>query len=400
MIPRPLRTTVVALAALGLLAGCAGAPSSAPSDAQAAAFAAAMAQPLTTWRESPESGPLAFTIPGTVTGAAAGDGVVVVAGSGEGAPGEALSGDEAFHIGSMTKLFTAALIMQLDQEGVVPLATTIDAWFPEAPNADAITVQMLLEHMSGLYELDFDLVGHVTPQQLIDDVFLQTPISAPGEAYQYLNAGYILLGRIAELGAGKPYEELVRTRFIAPLGLASTYVDGEGTGPEGVHGFDLLCDAGSGLECVHETITLKPVASSPQWTGAWSAGGMVSTARDQAVWLRALVAGDVLDAEHRRLMRELTPLSAKYYGDAYAKAGIPAVQLGEGAGLASWEVPGVGVCHGHAGAIPGANGVGAHCPESGLTIVVLNAIDPAGASPGYPGLLELAPAALEALQEL
>jgi len=64
---------------------------------------------------------------------------------GEGAPGEALSGDEAFHIGSMTKLFTAALIMQLDQEGVVPLATTIDAWFPEAPNADAITVQMLLK---------------------------------------------------------------------------------------------------------------------------------------------------------------------------------------------------------------------------------------------------------------
>ncbi|MCU1482725.1 MAG: hypothetical protein JWQ19_3511 [Subtercola sp.] len=124
---------------------------------------------------------------------------------------------------------------------------------------------------------------------------------------------------------------------------------------------------------------------------------MVSTARDQATWIRDLVAGDVIDAAHKQLMQNLTPLSSAYYSSAYAKAGIPAVQLGEGAGLASWNVPGVGTCLGHAGSIPGSNGIAAYCPDSKLSIVILNDIDPAGTSPGYPGLVELAPAALKAL---
>ncbi|WP_253259080.1 serine hydrolase domain-containing protein [Subtercola boreus] len=261
-----------------------------------------------------------------------------------------LAVDDTFHIGSMTKLFTAALIMQLDQEGVLSLDDTLSRWYPEAPNASAITVRMLLQHESGLAELDFDLVGTATTQAVIDNVFAEPPVSAPGTAYAYLNAGYIILGSIAEKAANIPYGEQVETRFIDQLGLTGTYLDGFGKGPAAVDGFDLGCAAGTGGDCLGKPSTATPTSPtpSPQWTGAFSAGGMVSSARDQAVWIRDLV-------------------------------------------------PGVGTCLGHAGEIPGSNGIAAYCPDADLAIVILNDLLPAGLTPGYPGLLELAPPALKAL---
>ncbi|MCC9053297.1 hypothetical protein LOK55_03070 [Microbacterium sp. F2E] len=83
---------------------------------------------------------------------------------------------------------------------------------------------------------------------------------------------------------------------------------------------------------------------------------MVSSAADQAVWIRALVGGNVVDAAHLDEMLTITPLSSEFYSAAYDASGVPHVQLGEGAGLATWQVPGVGTCHGHAGAIPARTG--------------------------------------------
>lgn len=399
------RAAGAALAATLLLtvAGCAGSGEAHDEAAEAevvgteGAFADGMDATIREWRTSYRASSMAFSVPGTVVAAAIGDGEVQLAPNGVGAPGTPIEGGDAFHIGSMTKLFTAALVMQLDEEGVLSLDDPLSTWFPEAPNADAITVRMLLQHESGLYELDFDLVGVATPQQLIENVFEQTPIAAPGTEYQYLNAGYIILGRIAEEASGRRYQDLVQARFIEKLHLADTYLDGYGTGPEALDGFDLACAAGTGSDCLGQPSTTVPTEPSPQWTGAWAAGGMVSTARDQAVWIRALVSGDVLDEAHKAEMRTLTPLSAEYYSAAYAAAKVPPVQLGEGTGLTSWEVPGVGVCYGHAGEIPGSNGIAAYCPARQLSIVVLNDILPAGTSPGYPGLVELAPQAWRVL---
>jgi D-alanyl-D-alanine carboxypeptidase len=394
---------IAAAIALGI-GGCASAapenPAATPEPTAAAAFADAMRGPIGQWRASYATSVLPFVIPGTVVGAAAGPGPVRVAPSGRAdAEGTAMTGDARFHIGSMTKLFTAALILQLDQEGVLSVDDTLDRWFPAAPNASTITVGMLLAHESGLAELNMDLVGHATSQQIVDDVFSQPPMIAPGTQYLYLNAGYIILGRIAEEATGTAYDRLVDARFIEPLGLTSTYLDGYGSGPEALDGFQITCAKGTDVACVRQPITLAAQEPSPQWTGAWSAGGMVSTARDEAVWLRDLVAGDVLDDAHEKMMRDLTPLSAASFRDMYAAEGIPAVQLGEGMGLASFAVPGVGTCLGHAGRIPGANVIATYCPEADLSIAILNAIDPAGLTPGYPGLVPLAPAALAALRD-
>lgn len=391
---RPNRWIALAGAVMlaGLLVACtaAPAPSPTPSAESDAAFGDRMTAALLQWRGSPSTGPFAYTIPGVAVAASLGGGGVVAAASGDGDAGVPLSPDAAFHIGSMTKLFTAAVVMQLDQESVLALDDTIDRWFPSAPGGDRITVRMLLQHESGLSELDFGLVGTATPQELVDDVFTRPPVFMPGTAYEYLNAGYIMLGRIAELAAGVPYEQLVRTRLIEPLGLTSTYLDGAGTGPQAVNGFVLACDGAEGADCAGKNGVVEPQPSSPQWTGAWSAGSMVSSAGDQAVWIRALVDGDVVDAGHLDEMLEITPLSSQFYSAAYDQSGVPHVQLGEGAGLATWMVPGVGECHGHAGAIPGSNGIAAYCPDRGLAIVILNTIQPAGLTPGYPGLTPLA----------
>ncbi len=367
--------------------------------AAADGFAAAMTGPIAAWRTSYETGSMTIAVPGTVLGASIGDASVQLVADGDAVIGErSMAVDDAFHIGSMTKLFTAALIMQLDEEGVLALDDTIDTWFLDAPNGSEITVQQLLEHESGLYELDMSLVGTATNQQIVDNVFAQAPIAEPGTEYQYLNAGYIILGRIAEEAAGEPYDKLVHTRFIEAFDLTSTYLDGYGDGVEAVAGYDLACDGGAtGSDCLGKPSTPEAIDSSPQWTGAWSAGGMVSTARDQAIWLRALVAGDVVDQTHKDLMATLTPLSSEYYAAAYAKAGITAVQLGEGAGLATWAIPGVGNCLGHAGSIPGSNGIAAYCPDEDISIAILNNVNPAGTTPGYPGLVELTPAVLHAL---
>jgi len=394
-------TRLIALASTlvlaGTLAACTAAPSPAPTADADAVFADRMAASLLQWRGSPSTGPFAYTIPGTALAASLGDGAVVATASGEGDPGVALDPAATFHIGSMTKLFTAALVHQLDQEGTLSLDDTIDRWFPAAPGGDQITVRMLLQHESGLAELDFDLVGHVEPQELIDQVFTQPPVFAPGTEYEYLNVGYIMLGRLAELAAETPYEQLVRERFIEPLGLTSTYLDGVGTGPSAVNGFKLVCAAGEGADCLKQFGTIEPQDPSPQWPGAWSAGSMVSSAADQAVWIRALVGGDVVDEEHLAEMLRITENSSEFYAATYAASGVPEVQLGEGAGLATWAVPGVGTCHGHAGAIPGSNGIAAYCPDADLAIVILNAIEPAGLTPGYPGLTSLTEGVLRAL---
>ncbi|UOQ61481.1 beta-lactamase family protein [Leucobacter rhizosphaerae] len=411
---RPTRFAAIltTLVFAGALAACAPAPtdasgsgSNASGDAGAgsaadAAFADRMAAALTQWRASPSTGPFAFEIPGTALAASLGDGEVVATASGEGAPDTALAPDDTFHIGSMTKLFTAALIMQLDEEGVLSLDDTIDAWLPAAPNGGTITVRMLLQHESGLAELNFDNVGKVEPQALIDEVFTETPVFDPGTEYEYLNAGYIMLGRIAELAAEDPYDVQVDTRFIEPLKLTSTYLDGAGSGAEAVDGFVLTCDAGEGADCAGQFGTVEAQSASPQWPGAWSAGSMVSSARDQAVWIRALVDGDVVDDAHLAEMLELTPNSEEFYAATYDAAKVPPVQLGEGAGLATWDVPGVGHCHGHAGAIPGSNGIAAYCPEVDLAVVILNAIEPAGLTPGYPGLTSLTAGTLGALEAM
>ncbi len=142
----PAGWTLLAVVGLIALAGCtvddtSGSPSATtPAPAAGApgrdAFARGMIEPISAWRTSYRNGPLGVAIPGTVVGTAIADGQVRLVADGHAVMGsQPMASDGAFHIGSMTKLFTAALILQLDQEGVLSVDDTIDTWFPTAPNA-------------------------------------------------------------------------------------------------------------------------------------------------------------------------------------------------------------------------------------------------------------------------
>jgi CubicO group peptidase (beta-lactamase class C family) len=287
--------------------------------------------------------------------------------------------------------------MRLDQEGRLRLTDKLSNWYPDAPNASEITVRMLVEHVSGLPDLDPNKVGTVSTDELIQQTLAQGAKEPPGSTFRYNNLGYLLLGKIAESATGSTYGELVRQQFLDPLRLTNTYVNGEQAGPAAINGYDVECGGGSAASCIGKPSTLSPVSDSPQWTAAWSAGAVVSNAEDLTRWIRALVAGDVLDEQHRTMMRTMTTQSSTYYADAYKASGTTPLFIGEGTGLQGYRVPGVGDCFGHAGAIPGSNSITAYCPDAALAITVLNNSYPAGDNPGAPGIVQLAPPALAAL---
>lgn len=135
--------------------------------------------------------------------------------------------DSVFQIGSITKLWTTTLIMQLVADGTVDLDRPVRDYLPEFKLADeeaaaVITPRQLLTHSSGFSGDAF------TPTSRGDDaveLFVRDVIPGlaqevpPGAGFSYNNAGFVVLGRIAEVLLGKPYHQLLRERIVVPLGL-------------------------------------------------------------------------------------------------------------------------------------------------------------------------------------
>lgn len=359
-----------------------------------------MSSALQKWRDSVKE-TMGISIPGTVVAMAKKSGPIGVVTSGE-ADIEAktpIAPSTSFHVGSISKLFTAALILKLAQENKLSLTDPVSKFLDYVPNGSNIEVRMLIQHTSGLPDLDTTTISEEqTPREIAEANLGQAAPEAPGETFRYNNLGYILLGLIAEEVTQTTWAEEVKTRFLDPLGMKNTYVYAYQTGAEAVKGYDIKCEGATAEVCIGKPSELEAVSHSAEWKAAWSAGGMVSTAVDLVVWIRALVAGDVLDAEHKNIMITLTPQSADQYRDAYIAAGKRQLALGEGTGLQGFDVEGVGDCWGHAGSISGSNGIAAYCPDKDVAIAILNNISIAGDNPLVPGLEQLTPAAIGALE--
>ncbi len=133
-----------------------------------------------------------------------------------------------YRIGSITKTFTAAVIMQLVEEGKLNLGTLLSEYFPEIPNADKITIEDLLRHQSGLFDLtaDENLTEWMTKPQsrekIIERIMDNGTVFEPKEKTEYSNTNYILLSYIAEIIDNKKFEEILETRIIEPLNLKRT----------------------------------------------------------------------------------------------------------------------------------------------------------------------------------
>jgi D-alanyl-D-alanine carboxypeptidase len=208
----------------------------------------------------------------------------------EGTEKDPLTAASRFRIGSITKMFTAAMVLQLVDEGKLKLTDTLDQFYPQIPNARTITVAHLLAHRSGVTNARRE-GENVNTLPLGKDEMLALiakgkPDFEPDTKFRYSNAGYQLLGLILEKVTGKPYEESLRDRITSRVGLKDTYL---ATGAIDVKKNEALTYMRLGTDW-------KPVPETHP-SILFSGGGVVSTPADLAKFAQALFDGKVVSKE-------------------------------------------------------------------------------------------------------
>lgn len=203
-----------------------------------------------------------------------------------------LPGD-LFHIGSITKTFTATLLLRLRAEGKVSLDSPVAEYVKGVPRGDTMTVRQLLSHTGGLFDytecdafwsaVEADPAHVWRPEDLVALAATKQPYFEPGQGWQYSNTDYIVAGMIVEAASGETAAEAMRTRILDPERLAHTYLDGyEEAVPGLVRGYAM-----DGQDFLDVTWS-----EDPSW--AWTAGGLVSTTEDLNRFYADLLGGKVL----------------------------------------------------------------------------------------------------------
>jgi D-alanyl-D-alanine carboxypeptidase len=289
--------------------------------------------------------------------------------------------DTHFRIASNTKTMTAAVIVQLAQEGKLRFNDRVSNYVQGVPNGAGITINELLKMRSGLYNytsaaelaesLDRDPTRIWTPEELFAIAFKHPPLFAPGKEYDYCNTNYILLGLIAEKLEGKPLARIFRDRLFGPLGMKATLLPTSTSNaiPEPyAHGYlyggssYALADAPypADLIAAAKAGTLKPSDDTDQNPSyAFAAGGVISTADDLATWMRALVGGKVLDAASQRQW-----LDSPEPQDPGAPEGQ---RYGYGISLITF---GPNRVYFHGGEMPGYNSFMGYDPVNDVTLII------------------------------
>ncbi len=212
-------------------------------------------------------------------------------------------------IGSITKQFTGAGILKLQEDGLLRVTNPISKYFQSVPeDKRAITLHHLLTHSSGLLDPenvgDWDPVGRDEYIRLVLDQPLAFP---PGDGYEYANANFSLLAAIIEQLTGKPYEKFLRERFFLPCGMYETgYILpawGDGRMAQGYRGNNLW-----------GTVLGRPMAEDGPYWGLRGNGGIHSTAYDMLRWAQTLMEGRVLS--HESMAAYWTPQVSEG-GDSY-----------------------------------------------------------------------------------
>jgi D-alanyl-D-alanine carboxypeptidase len=270
-----------------------------------------------------------------ITFAAVRDGEVVWTGSsGRTRDGAApVTADMPLVIGSVTKTFVSAAVLQLVEEGGLSLDDPVRRHLPELSwLSPEITIRQLLDHTSGLADVFNDATRRGLEKEPAHpwsaaEIFatLHEPWYAPGEGWAYANTNYFLLGLVIERLAGQPLATELERRFIGPLGLSATRMLGT--------------DGGEVLD--------------PAWTTIfWASGSMVSSATDLARWGDALYTDGVLSAPTRA---QMLATNHEDYG-----FGVQRIELPEG-------VAG----YGHTGLLNTYTTLLVHLPEERVTMALL-----------------------------
>lgn len=235
-----------------------------------------------------------------------------------------MSQNLSFEIGSCTKTFIAALILQLRDEGKLSLTDSIHKFLPASPNVDStITIAQLLDHSSGIY----DYLNDDPAQQLLVDAYINDPTKVwtpqeildsfvgpenfkPGKGYRYSNTDYLLLGLIADSITHNSASAEIHSRFLSKLGLTHTLCSWEDSIPTNFpHNYSAY-NTTTGSSTDYYSIN-----KTAQLTEANTAGGMVSIPAELARWSEALYTGQILSSASTAQM--LNPNSFHQLSDGF-----------------------------------------------------------------------------------
>lgn len=198
--------------------------------------------------------------------------------------------DTKYKIGSVTKIFTAAMIFQLIEEKKLNLNRPLSEFYPKIPNADKITIGHLLNHKSGIYNYTDspDFTNYKTEQQTKKEMLARLesgePVFDPGARGEYSNANYVLLGYIIQDVTKKTYKENLTQRITSKAGLKNTYYYTK-INPKRNEAYSYTYANGKWLrtEEWHESV-------------AGGAGALQSTATDLTKFINALFNGKLVSA--------------------------------------------------------------------------------------------------------
>jgi CubicO group peptidase (beta-lactamase class C family) len=254
--------------------------------------------------------------------------------------------DVKFRLGSLTKQFTATLVLLLQQDGKLNIEDPVSKYLPDAPKAwEKITLKDLLGHTSGIPNFTDDKefgewrMNARTHEQLIAFFRNKPLVFEPGSKFSYSSSNFEVLGAVIEEVSGKSYEELLRTRIFEPLGMKNSGLDSDEL---------VLTKRAQGYMLEKGKLQL---ARSESMTVPWAAGSIYSTTGDLLLWERGLFGGKVLNEAS---LKAMTTSGKGEYG-----LGVFVAQM---KGLKT-------VLHG--GGIEGFNTQLIYIPDRKLAIVVL-----------------------------
>jgi CubicO group peptidase (beta-lactamase class C family) len=275
-------------------------------------------------------------------------------------PRVAATPDMRYAIGSISKQFTAAAILLLQQEGKLKLDDPVSRFIPGLTRGNEVTVRQLLSHTSGYQDFwpqDYVMPGMLvaTTPQAIADAWAKKPLDfEPGSRWQYSNTNYTLAGMVVEKASGMPFFQYVRIRILQPVGLTSAA------------DFDVNPRAATATGYIR--YGLGPLRPAPD-AGAgwmWAAGELAMTASDLAKWDICIIRHCLLSPQsYRELEREVVLTNGA--GTGYALG----LDVGMQGGRFMLE---------HSGEVSGFTAENIVFPEDSAAIVVLTNQDAAPAA--------------------
>ena len=256
-----------------------------------------------------------------------------------------------YRIGSISKSYTAAMILQLAEEKNLPLDDKLSRYFKEIPNATKISIRQLLNHQSGLYNFTNDLQWRsqfslVSKKEMLAAFAKDKPDFEPGTKTAYSNTNYMLLGYIIEQVSGKSFNDNLQARISKQLNLKGTSLPKGST--DILKNEALSFDFGNDQQW--EAIPEIHVSASD------GAGGIIAPAEEVSRFFEALFQNKLLTAA---TVKEMLPVQGK-------NSITPINSYGYG--LETLPFGNEHIAYGHSGHIDGFYTMCGYCPEDKLSI--------------------------------